>query len=54
MNFPQAVMLSGYYQVTYEFIDLGKAEINQQGGPLQGVYGTNEAYIFAVNLIWKF
>jgi long-subunit fatty acid transport protein len=72
MNFPQAVMLSGYYQVnerwalmanigrnvtvgaTYEFIDLGKAGINQQGGPLQGAYGTNEAYIFAVNLIWKF
>jgi hypothetical protein len=23
-------------------------------GALQGEYGTNEAHIFAVNLIWKF
>jgi long-chain fatty acid transport protein len=42
----------------YEFIDLGKARINQQGGPLQGdlqgEYGTNEAHVCAVNLIWKF
>jgi len=44
--------------VAYEFIDPDKARINQQGGPLQGdlqgEYGTNEAHIFAVNLIWKF
>ncbi|MEE4111365.1 MAG: OmpP1/FadL family transporter [Desulfobacteraceae bacterium] len=42
----------------YEFIDLGKARINQQGGPLQGAlqgeYGTNQAHVLAVNLIWKF
>jgi hypothetical protein len=42
----------------YEFIDLGKARISQQGGPLQGSlqgeYGTNAANVFAVNLIWKF
>jgi long-subunit fatty acid transport protein len=41
-----------------EFIDLDKARINQQGGPLQGAlqgeYGTNQAHIFALNLIWKF
>jgi hypothetical protein len=32
----------------YDFIDLGKARISQQGGPLQGSlqgeYGTNAAY----------
>lgn len=42
----------------YEFIDLGKARISQQGGPLQGSlqgeYGTNTANVFALNLIWKF
>jgi long-chain fatty acid transport protein len=42
----------------YEFIDLGKARINQPGGPLQGAlqgeYGTNLAHIFAVNLTWMF
>ena len=42
----------------YEFIDLGKARISRQGGPLQGSfqgeYGTNAANVFAVNLIWKF
>jgi hypothetical protein len=41
-----------------EFIDLGNARINQQGGPLQGdlqgEYGTNQAHVLAVNLIWKF
>jgi long-chain fatty acid transport protein len=42
----------------YEFIDLGNARINQQGGPLQGdlqgEYGTNVADVFALNLICKF
>ena len=42
----------------YEYVDLGKARINQQGGPLQGSlqgeYGTNAVNVFAVNLIWKF
>ena len=41
-----------------EFIDLGNTRINQQGGPLQGdlqgEYGTNQAHVLAVNLIWKF
>jgi hypothetical protein len=36
----------------------GEAEINQDGGPLQGPlkgkYDTNATHFFAVNLIWKF
>ena len=44
--------------VACEFIDLCKARIDQQGGPLQGALRgedcTNQARIFAVNLIWKF
>jgi hypothetical protein len=39
-------------------LDAGKAEIDQEGGPLQGSlkgeYDTNAIHFFAVNLIWKF
>ncbi len=42
----------------YEYLDLGDAEIDQEGGPLQGSfkgeYDTNAIHFFAVNLIWKF
>ena len=42
----------------YEYLDAGDAEIDQEGGPLQGSlkgdYGTNAIHFFAVNLIWKF
>jgi long-chain fatty acid transport protein len=42
----------------YEYLDAGKAEIDQEGGPLQGDlkgdYSTNAIHFFAVNLIWKF
>ena len=42
----------------YEYLDAGKAEIDQEGGPLQGSlkgdYGTNVIHFFAVNLIWRF
>jgi long-chain fatty acid transport protein len=42
----------------YEYVDLGDAEIDQEGGPLQGPlkgeYDTNAIHFFAVNLIWKF
>jgi long-chain fatty acid transport protein len=42
----------------YEYLDAGKAEIDQQGGPLQGPlkgeYDTNTIQFLAVNLIWKF
>jgi len=44
--------------VAYEYMDAGDAEINQEGGalqgPLKGNYETNEIHFFAVNLIWKF
>lgn len=44
--------------IAYEYMDAGKAKINQQGGPLQGdlkgEYDPNEVHFFAVNLIWKF
>jgi long-chain fatty acid transport protein len=42
----------------YEYMHAGDAEIDQEGGALQGDlegdYSTNEIYFFAVNLIWKF
>jgi long-chain fatty acid transport protein len=44
--------------VAYEYLDAGKAKIDQAGGPLQGPlkgeYDTNKIHFFAVNLIWKF
>ena len=44
--------------VAYEYADLGEAEIDQEGGPLQGPlkgeYDPNAIHFFAVNLIWKF
>jgi long-chain fatty acid transport protein len=44
--------------VAYEYLDAGDAEIDQEGGPLQGSlkgdYDTNAIHFFAVNLIWKF
>ena len=44
--------------VAYEYLDLGKAEIDQSGGPLQGPlkgeYDPNAIHFFAFNLIWKF
>ena len=44
--------------VAYEYMDLGRAEIDQDGGPLQGPlkgdYDTNAIHFLAVNLIWKF
>jgi long-chain fatty acid transport protein len=44
--------------VAYEYLDAGEAEIDQEGGPLQGPlkgeYDTNTIHFFAVNLIWKF
>ena len=42
----------------YEYLDAGEAEIDQDGGPLQGPlkgeYDNNAIHFFAVNLIWKF
>jgi long-chain fatty acid transport protein len=42
----------------YQYMDAGDAEIDQEGGPLQGPlkgeYDTNAIHFFAVNLIWKF
>lgn len=42
----------------YEYLDAGDAEINQEGGPLQGPLkgdcDTNAIHFFAVNPIWKF
>jgi len=42
----------------YEYADVGEAEIDQAGGPLQGPlkgeFGTNAIHFFAVNLVWKF
>ena len=42
----------------YQYLDAGKAEIDQQGGslqgPLKGEYDTNVIHVFAVNLSWKF
>ena len=42
----------------YEYLDAGDAEIDQEGGPLQGPfkgdYDPNAIHFFAVNLIWKF
>jgi len=42
----------------YEYLDAGDAEIDQEGGPLQGPlkgdYDTNAIHFLAVNLIWKF
>jgi len=44
--------------IAYEYLDAGEAEIDQQGGPLQGPlkgeYDFNAIHFFAVNLIWKF
>ena len=44
--------------VAYEYLDAGGAEINQQGGPLQGSlegdYKTNEIHFFNATLIWRF
>jgi long-chain fatty acid transport protein len=44
--------------VAYEYLDLGEAEIDQSGGPLQGPlkgeYDPNAIHFFAFNLIWKF
>lgn len=44
--------------VAYEYADVGKAEIDQEGGPLNGPlkleYDPNVIHFFAVNLIWKF
>jgi long-chain fatty acid transport protein len=44
--------------VAYEYLDAGKAEIDQEGGllqgPLKGDYDPNAIHFFAVNLIWKF
>jgi len=41
-------------EATYEYLDAGDAEIDQDGGPLKGEYDTNTIHFFAVNLIWKF
>jgi long-chain fatty acid transport protein len=42
----------------YEYLDAGKAEIDQFRGPLagrlEGEYDTNEIHFFAVNMSWKF
>jgi long-chain fatty acid transport protein len=42
----------------YTYIDLGEAEIDQQGGALQGNlkgdYKTNHVHVLALNLIWRF
>jgi len=42
----------------YEYLDAGDAEIDQEGGPLngplKGEYDTNAMHFFAVNLIWKY
>jgi long-chain fatty acid transport protein len=42
----------------YEYLDAGKAKIDQQGGALQGDlkgdYKTNEIHVFNVNVIWRF
>jgi long-chain fatty acid transport protein len=44
--------------VAYEYLDLGEAEIDQAGGPLQGPlkgeYDPNAIHFLAFNLIWKF
>ena len=44
--------------VAYEYLDAGEAEIDQEGGPLQGPlkgeYDPDAIHFFAVNLIWKF
>jgi len=44
--------------IAYEYLDAGDAEINQEGGPLQGPLkgddDTNAIHFFAVNLIWKY
>ena len=42
----------------YEYLDAGKAEIDQFRGPLagrlEGEYDTNEIHFFAINMSWKF
>lgn len=42
----------------YQYLDAGDAEIDQEGGPLQGSlkgeYDTNVVHVMAVNLTWKF
>jgi long-chain fatty acid transport protein len=42
----------------YEYLDAGKAKIDQQGGPLQGDlkgdYKSNEIHFINLNLIWRF
>ena len=41
-------------RAAYEYLDVGEAEIDQDGGPLKGEYDTNAIHFFAVNLTWKF
>jgi long-chain fatty acid transport protein len=42
----------------YEYLDAGKAKIDQEGGPfkgdLKGDYKTNEIHVFNVKAIWRF
>jgi len=42
----------------YQYLDAGDAEIDQEGGPMQGSlkgeYDTNVIHVMAVNLSWKF
>ena len=42
----------------YEYLDAGRAKIDQQGGPLQGDlkgdYKSNEIHFINLNLIWRF
>lgn len=44
--------------LAYEFLDLGNAKIDQEGGPLngdlKGDYDPNHIHFIALNLIWKF
>jgi long-chain fatty acid transport protein len=44
--------------IAYEYLDAGDAEIDREGGrlqgPLKGDYDTNAIHFLAVNLIWKF
>jgi long-chain fatty acid transport protein len=42
----------------YEYLEVGKAKIDQEGvplpGPRKGDYDPNVIRFFAVNVIWKF
>jgi len=46
------------FMLAYEYMDAGKARINQRGGPLQGDlkgdYKKNAIHFISANLIWKF